>query len=53
MEEYYIEDGAFVEEGDLLFRIDSKELQQQKDCYTEELEDIEQILGVLSAFKSL
>lgn len=50
VEESCIEDGAFVEEGDLLFRIDSKELQMQKDSYVEELAETEYVLDILNAY---
>lgn len=50
VEEYNIKDGAYVEKGDLLFRLDSTELQQKKQSYMRELKTTKQILDILDAY---
>ena len=45
-----VEDGEYVQEGDVLFSIDSSELKQQEESCVQELESIEERLAIMEAY---
>ena len=45
-----VQDGEYVQEGDVLFSIDPSELEQQEERCLEELENIEERLVIMDAY---
>ena len=45
-----VQDGEYVQEGDVLFSIDPSELKQQEERCLEELENIEERLAIMDAY---
>lgn len=50
VQEYYMEDGAFVEEGQVLFVVDTEEAKVQKESYETELEKVNQQIEIMEAY---
>ena len=50
VQEYYMEDGAFVEDGQVLFIVDTKEAKVQKERSEAELEKVKQQIEIMQAY---
>lgn len=50
VQEYYMEDGAFVEDGQVLFIVDTKEAKVQKESCEAELKKVKQQIEIMQAY---